>query len=142
MATSRQRRLRSGASAFRTINLLPLLLDRGESIFGSWKDVAWFDDHDRFRHVVPFDFYIPEEAAAFHPIGSDMTVHYHYFGEDLHSTGRSFREYIELLFQSRGLYGWVPSLCAETQALGNIQDFRTSLPSLSGTESELLFHPR
>jgi hypothetical protein len=123
-----------------SINLLPLIRDRGESIFGSWKGVVWFDENDRFRRVVPFDFFTPEAGSVFYPVGGEMIVHDHYFGETLSSTGRGFAEYVELLFKARGYLYWPSSLCEDQQGSANVQDFRVNLPKLFG-ESDEAFHP-
>jgi hypothetical protein len=114
-----------------SINLLPLIQDRGESVFGSWKDVVWFSEDDRFRRVVPFDVFAPEACAALSPIPGEGAVHFHYFGEDLYSTGRGFAEYLELLFVSRGSFYWPVSLCEEEQeGTTTVEDIRTNLPKI------------
>ena len=123
------------------INLLPLIRDRGESIFGSWKDVVWFSEDDKFRHVVPFDFFTPEAGSAFYPVGGKMIVHYHYFGETLSSTGRTFGEYLELLFKARGYLYWPTALCEEEEESAEVEHFRANLPKLFG-ESTDPFRPR
>lgn len=122
------------------INLLPLIRDRGESVFGSWKGVVWFSEDDRFRHVVPFDLYTPEAGAAFAPVGGEMIVHDHNLGETLSSTGRTFDEYLELLFKARGYLYWPQSLCQDEQDSAEVEFFRTNLPKLFG-ESTKPFHP-
>lgn len=123
------------------VNLLPLVRDRGESIFGNWKGMVWFNEDDKYRHVVPFDLFTPEAGAAFYSVGGRMIVHYHYLGESLSSTGRTFPEYLELLFKARGYLYWPTSLCKEEQASAEVEYFRTNLPKLFG-ESPDGFRPR
>jgi hypothetical protein len=123
------------------INLLPLIRDRGESIFGSWKGIVWFNEEDKYRRAIPFDLFTPEAGSAFYPMPGDMAVHYHYLGESLSTTGRTFLEYLELLFKARGYLYWPASLCTEEQNSAMVEDFRTNLPKLFGEETLQLFRP-
>jgi hypothetical protein len=123
------------------INLLPIIRERGESVFGSWKDVVWFSEDDEFRRVVPFDLYTPEAGSAFHPVPGEMRVHYHYLGETLSPTGRTFLEYLELLLKSRGYLYWPASLCESEQDSAVVEDFRVNFPQLFGENTEL-FRPK
>jgi hypothetical protein len=130
------------ASAFTTdeppagaIDLLPIIRDRGESVYGSWKDTVWFSETDKFRHVVPFDMYTPEACAAFYPVGGETIVHDHYMGESLASTGRTFLQYLELLFKARGYLYWPTSLCEEEQDSTAVEDFRVNFPKLFGEDT-------
>jgi hypothetical protein len=125
-----------------SIKLLPLIKDRGESVFGSWKNVVWFDGLETFRNVVPFDFFQPEACAAFYPVPGHMTVHYHYLGEEVHATGLTYSEYLELLFQSRGFLYWISALCADEQAQGQVEDFRAYFPKLFDSDTLPTFAPR
>jgi hypothetical protein len=125
-----------------SINLLPLIKDRGESVFGNWKGVVWFDGVEKFRNVVPFDLFQPEACAAFYPVPGDMMVHHHYLGEEVHATGLTYSEYVELLFQSRGFLYWISALCADEQAQGQVEDFRAFFPKLFGSDTLPTFAPR
>jgi hypothetical protein len=122
------------------IHLLPIIQDRGASVFGSWKDVVWFSEDDEFRRVVPFDLYTPEVGAVLHPVPGEMLVHYHYLGERLSTTHRTFLEYLELLLKSRGYLHWPASLCESEQESAEVEYFRVNFPQLFG-ESTGLFRP-
>lgn len=114
-----------------SIDILPLILDRGESVFGSWRDVVWFSEDDRFRRVAPFDVFAPEACSALSPIPGEGAVHFHYFGEDLYSTGRGFAEYLKLLFVSRGYLYWPVTLCEEEQeGTTTVEDVMNNLPKI------------
>ena len=123
------------------INLLPLIRDRGESIFGSWKNVVWFSEDDKFRRVAPFDLFTPEAGSVFYPMPGEMKVHYHYLGETLSSTGRTFLEYLELLLKARGYLYWPMSLCADEQGSVEVEYFRTNLPKLFNEDTAQAFRP-
>ncbi|MBD2362999.1 hypothetical protein H6G36_17710 [Anabaena minutissima FACHB-250] len=125
------------------IHLLPI-----ERIFGSWKDVTWFDDFeggDRFKAVKPFDLFQSEACAAFYQepdAAPQDAVYFHYFGEDLCATGYSFIEYIDRLITSRGYLYWQLSLCADTQKNSEVRQFRERMPILFPDFSADAFVPR
>ncbi|KAK2808887.1 hypothetical protein FQN50_004363 [Emmonsiellopsis sp. PD_5] len=113
-----------------SINILPL-----EDVFSSWEGGLWFPtetdkargydgwgsvDGDgegwlyRFRHVKPFDLFMPEASVGFlmewgeagdgDGVGEMMAYHYH--GEELEGLDLSFRGYLERLLVSRGFWSW------------------------------------
>ena len=111
------------------------LLEIGAStgtIFGSWDDEIWFsqDGDETFKGVKPVDFFINEACAALYPVPGDMKMHYHYLGEELHPTGYSFLQYLELLFKSRGYFYWQQALCVDKQLSQRTKEFRTIMPVL------------
>ena len=131
---------RPGGPPSGAVNLLPLV-DRSDAIFGSWRDVIWFSDDDRYRHVAPFDLFTPESGAVLYPVPGATMVHYHTLGEELFSTGRTFEEYVELLFAARGYLYWPTSLCVEEQESFEVESFRADLPTIFGQSTAQLFRP-
>lgn len=122
------------------IDVLPL-----DRVLGDWSGVTWFPRGDQeFRPVVPFDFFTPEACVAFER-GEDGVfseqVSYHYFGEELASTGRTFAEYVDLLIASRGYWYWPTALCAGYEDSAEVADFRRTMPLLFPDHDDALFHP-
>jgi len=123
-----------------SILLLPLLTD-GESIYGDWRDVVWFEEGDSFYDVRPFDFFTNEACAAFSPVPGEATVHFHTMGESLEPTGYDFAEYVELLLRSRGLWYWQLALCVDEQSATDLARFRETMPSLFPDYDDAVFTP-
>lgn len=76
------------------------------------EDELWFDftDDDSPLHFIrPIDRFVPEAYAVLYlrPEDRPAEVAYHYCGEDLVRTGLSYREWLELLFRSRGALYWL-----------------------------------
>ncbi|WP_329028175.1 hypothetical protein [Streptomyces sp. NBC_01423] len=123
------------------VDILPL-----DRVLGDWSGITWFPGGEQeFRPVVPFDFFTPEACAAFER-GEDGTfaeeVSYHYFGEELAPTGRTFTEYVDLLIASRGYWYWPKTLCAGYEDSAEVTDFRQNMPRLFPDHDEELFRPR
>ncbi|GAA2977893.1 hypothetical protein JCM13580A_27570 [Streptomyces drozdowiczii] len=120
-----------------------LPLDR---VLGDWSGITWFPNGEQeFRPVVPFDFFTPEACAAFER-GEDGTfaekVSYHYFGEELAPTGRTFTEYVDLLIASRGYWYWPKTLCAGYEDSAEVTGFRQDMPRIFPDYDDTLFRPR
>ncbi|WP_330453132.1 MULTISPECIES: hypothetical protein [unclassified Streptomyces] len=123
------------------VDILPL-----DRVLGDWSGITWFPSGEQeFRPVVPFDFFTPEACAAFER-GEDGTfaeeVSYHYFGEELAPTGRTFTEYVDLLIASRGYWYWPKTLCAGYEDSAEVTDFRQNMPRLFPDHDDGLFRPR
>ncbi|MEU2246934.1 hypothetical protein [Streptomyces sp. NPDC019224] len=128
-------------SARGLVDILPL-----GKVLGDWSGVTWFPKGDQeFRPVVPFDFFTPEACVAFER-GEDGAfgekVSYHYFGEELASTGRTFAEYVDLLIASRGYWYWPKTLCAGYEDSAEVADFRRDMPLIFPDHDDELFRPR
>jgi len=122
------------------------LLEIGTStgtIFGSWDDWIWFsqDGDETFKNVKPVDFFINEACAALYPVPGEMKIHYHYCGEELHPTGYSFLEYLELLLESRGYFYWQTALCVDKQRSKTVVEFRSVMPRLFADFDNEAFRP-
>ena len=97
------------------VHLLPV-----ERIFAEWKGVTWFDSFpggERFRAVKPFDLFQPETCACFlqeEGAAPGDHVALHDFGEGLAATSYTFAEYVERLLISRGFWGWIRTLSADS----------------------------
>ncbi|HTL33235.1 MAG TPA: hypothetical protein VL326_08925 [Kofleriaceae bacterium] len=76
------------------------------------EDQLWFDflpaGHP-FHSIRPIDRFVPEACAVLYPVPSDREaqVHFHYCGESLVPTGLGYRQWLELLFRSRGAFYWL-----------------------------------
>jgi hypothetical protein len=123
------------------VNILPIT-----EIFGDWRGVTWFgEDTDEFRAVKPFDMFVPEACAAFvQPEGEQpkSTVAYHYFGEELHDTRRTFDEYLVRLLASRGFWYWIQTLCPGLENSAEVTAFRQAMPRIFADYDDSLFQPR
>ena len=97
-------------------------------VYGDWSGNVWFPGEDEtFREVNPFDAFVPEACAA---LTDGPTVAYHYYGEELADTGRSFTEWFELLLEARGYWYWIQTLCAETADSHEAEAFRRVMPEV------------
>ena len=125
------------------INLLPI-----EEVFGDWQDIVWFDSFaggDRFRAVKPFDLFQPETCICFLKEENDVLqeqVAYHYLGEGLIKTGYNFADYIELLMESRGLWGWTKTLSQETCESEELERFQHKISILFPEVNIEIFKPK
>jgi hypothetical protein len=122
-----QWRLRDAADRG-AIELLPLA-----ELVKDWRGVTWFDDHDEYRGVRPWDFFAPEACAAL--VESDdgglrSTVHYHYLGEVLCDTGHGIDAFLDRLIGSRGYWYWLESLCPMLRASPEARRFLERMPEL------------
>ncbi|WP_405899263.1 hypothetical protein OG242_18700 [Streptomyces sp. NBC_00727] len=122
-------------------DILPL-----DRVLGDWSGITWFPSGEQeFRPVVPFDFFTPEACTAFERADDGAfadTVSYHYFGEELASTGRTFTEYVELLIASRGYWYWPKTLCRGYEDSAEVTGFRQDMPRLFPDHDDELFRPR
>ncbi len=124
------------------LHLLPV-----ERIFGSWKDVIWFDDFaggERFRAIKPFDFFQPEVCMAFSQeadAAPQDEVYVHYVGEDLCATHYSFSEYVDRLIAARGYLYWQLTICPDTQTTAQVRQFKARMPILFPGVSLTAFVP-
>ncbi|MER7725651.1 hypothetical protein [Streptomyces sp. NPDC096323] len=123
------------------VSILPL-----DEVLGDWSGVTWFPGgEEEFRPVVPFDFFTPEACVAFER-GDDgvfkEALSYHYFGEELASTNRTFAEYIDLLIASRGYWYWPKTLCAGYEDSAEVAGFRRNMPCIFPDYDDALFRPR
>lgn len=76
------------------------------------EDELWFDftEEDSALHFIrPIDRFVPEAYAVLYlrPEGKPAEVAYHYCGEELVPTGLTYREWLDLLFRSRGVLYWL-----------------------------------
>ncbi len=76
------------------------------------EDELWFDftEADSALHFIrPIDRFVPEAYTVLYlrPEGKPAEVAYHYCGETLTPAGLTYREWLELLFRSRGVRYWV-----------------------------------
>lgn len=115
-------------------------------VLGDWSGITWFPNGEQeFRPVVPFDFFTPEACVAFER-GEDGTfadtVSYHYFGEELAPTGRTFTEYVDLLIASRGYWYWPKTLCPGYEDSAEVTEFRRNMPRVFPDYDDALFRPR
>lgn len=101
--------------------------------FSDWEDVLWFDfiepDHP-YRHIRPFDFFVPEAAAVLYPIPGEHEVYYHYCGEELHPTGMSVEQWFERLLRSRGCWYWIEACCVDGQDSAQTRQLFEAMPLL------------
>ncbi|MEV0650810.1 hypothetical protein AB0I28_36710 [Phytomonospora sp. NPDC050363] len=105
------------------VNIIPIT-----EVYGDWAGNVWFPgDDETFRDVKPFDAFVPEACAAF---TDGDTVVYHYYGEEVEDTGRTFAEWFELLLVSRGYWYWIQTLCAETAGSHEAEAFRRVMPQV------------
>jgi hypothetical protein len=114
-----------------------------DMIFASWNNEIWSpkDGDERFKAVKPVDYFLAESCAALYPVPGDMMMHYHDLGEELHPTGYSFLEYLDLLLKSRGYLYWQHLLCADNQETPEAQEFRANMPRLFPDYDESVFRP-
>ncbi|MER6114366.1 hypothetical protein [Streptomyces sp. NPDC001743] len=123
------------------IDILPL-----DKVLGDWSGVTWFPGGEQeFRPVAPFDFFTPEACVAFERDDDGAfkdQLSYHYFGEELASTGRTFAEYVDLLAASRGYWYWPKTLCAGYEDSAEVADFRRNMPLIFPDYDDALFRPR
>lgn len=76
------------------------------------EDELWFDFTERdspLHFIRPIDRFVPEAYAVLYlePADEQAKVAYHYCGEELVLTGLTYREWLELLFRSRGTLYWL-----------------------------------
>ncbi|GIG68494.1 hypothetical protein [Phytomonospora endophytica] len=117
------------------VNILPIT-----EVYGDWAGNVWFPGEDEtFREVKPFDAFVPEACAAF---TDGPHVAYHYYGEELEDTGRTFAEWFELLLVSRGYWYWIQTLCAETVDSHEAEAFRRVMPEVFPDVDLSAFRPR
>lgn len=92
---------------------------RGNTVLQDWKGSIWFDFEggERFKRVLPVDFFVAEACAALYPAnpidadGVVPSVHFHYCGQGLSPLGVSFNEYVALALRARGGWYWLQLLC-------------------------------
>ncbi len=117
-----------------------------EKVFGDWKNVMWFDREggDRFRSLLPFDFFVPEACMAFDASETPLRVHFHYCGEEQSATGYGFAEYLERLLASRGYFYWVQALCEDEDQADSeeAETFLANVPLLFRGVDKRLFRPK
>jgi len=117
------------------IRLLPIT-----EVFGDWKEQIWFEEGDEFSQVKPFDFFVPEACAAFHPDAQgSWSVHFHYCGEELEPMGIDFPKYVDLLLAARGYFYWQKSLCTDASDSTEVEEFLEEAPKYFSDFSEDLF---
>ncbi|PZT73343.1 MULTISPECIES: SMI1/KNR4 family protein [unclassified Streptomyces] len=105
---------------------------------------GFLDADPRFRHVLPFDIFVPESCGALmrEPDGSVPDETYlHIFGEGSLRTGYGFAAYLDRAFAARGCWSWVSSLCAENQDDDEVAAFRHTLETLFPDVDLSMFRP-
>lgn len=84
--------------------------------YAALEDELWFDfleEGHPFHSIRPIDRFVSEAYAVLYPVPPDAPaagpaeVAYHYCGEALVPTGLGYREWLELLFRSRGVAYWL-----------------------------------
>lgn len=123
-----------------TVELLPLA-----ELAKDWRGVTWFEDHDDYRGVRPWDFFAPEACAALVDDagggGLRGTVHYHYLGELLCDTGHGIDAFLDRLIAARGYWYWIETLCPTMLGSPEAQRFLERMPALFGDFDAGLFAP-
>lgn len=119
-----------GQSVKGSIDILPI-----NKTFKDHRHSVYFEEGDRFSKLHPLDRFAPEACSALSFDGTDdPPVHYLYSGEDHRSLEVGFREYLELLLESRGFSYW-PSAVAPSwhpgTAVSTVEaEFRLIAPEL------------
>jgi len=77
------------------------------------EDELWFDfteEESALHHIRPIDRFVPEAYGVLYlrpEKKKPAEVAFHYCGEELVEAGLSYREWLELLFRSRGVRYWL-----------------------------------
>jgi len=98
------------------------------------------EDHP-FRRVGPFDNFIIEACTCLYPIPGKPTIAYHYFGEQLETTGIDFDGWFDRLLVSRGWLYWVKSLTPAGASSFEVKEMREGLPKIFKDPDMSLFQP-